>query len=42
MSRKLECLSTYSNLEHKLLAVVLGLKSVENGGERLGIELDCR
>jgi hypothetical protein len=29
-----------SNLEHKLLAVVLGLKSVENGGKRLGIELD--
>jgi hypothetical protein len=33
--------STYSDLEHKLLAVVGGLKSVENGRELLALELDC-
>lgn len=33
--------STYSDLEHQLLATVCGLKSVENGRELLAIELDC-
>lgn len=32
----------YRDLEHELLAIVGGLKGVENGGELLGIELDCR
>lgn len=32
---------TYSDLEHELLAVVGGLKGVENGRELLTLELDC-
>lgn len=32
----------YRDLEHELLAIVVGLKGVENGGELLGVELDCR
>jgi hypothetical protein len=32
----------YRDLEDELLAIVDGLKGVENGGELLGIELDCR
>lgn len=32
---------TYGNLEGELLATILGLKSVENSWELLGIELDC-
>ena len=32
------CGLTYSNLEHKLLAVVLGLKGVKNGRKGLGVE----
>ena len=32
---------TYSDLEDKLLAVVGGLKGVENGRELLTLELDC-
>jgi len=32
----------YRDLEDELLAIVGGLKGVENGGELLGIELDCR
>lgn len=31
----------YRDLEDKLVATVLGLKGVENGGELLGVELDC-
>lgn len=34
-------LSTYRDLEDELLAIVLGLKGVENGRELVGIELDC-
>lgn len=33
--------STYRDLEDELLAIVLGLKGVENGRELVGIELDC-
>jgi hypothetical protein len=33
--------STYSDLKDQLLAVVGGLKSVENGRELLTLELDC-
>lgn len=32
---------TYGNLEHKLLAVVLGLNGVENGRELVTLELHC-
>jgi len=32
---------TYSDLEHELLAVVGGLKGVENGRELLTLKLDC-
>lgn len=32
----------YRDLEHKLLAIVVCLKGVENGRELFGIELDCR
>lgn len=32
---------TYGNLEHKLLAVVLGHNGVENGRELLALELHC-
>jgi hypothetical protein len=32
----------YRDLEDELLVVVGGLKSVENGGELLGVELHCR
>lgn len=32
---------TYRNLEHKLLAVVLGLNGIENGGELVTLELHC-
>jgi hypothetical protein len=32
---------TYRNLEDQLLAVVLGLNGVENGGKLLTIELHC-
>ena len=32
---------TYSDLEDKLLAVVGGLKGVENGRQLLTLELDC-
>jgi hypothetical protein len=31
---------SYSNLQHELLAIVLGLESVQNGRQRLGIEFD--
>lgn len=31
----------YRDLKHELLAIVLGLKGVENGRELLGVELDC-
>ena len=33
--------NTYSNLENELLAVVLGLNGVENGGKLLTLELHC-
>jgi hypothetical protein len=32
--------TTYGDLEHELLAIVGSLKSVENGRELLGVELD--
>jgi hypothetical protein len=32
---------TYGNLEHKLLAVVLGHNGVENGRELLALKLHC-
>lgn len=32
----------YRDLEHELLAIVVGLKGVENGRELVGVELDCR
>lgn len=31
----------YRNLQDQALAVVLGLESVENEGERIAVELDC-
>lgn len=33
---------SYRDLEDELLAIVGGLKGIENGGELLGVELDCR
>lgn len=41
MSRLDQSEGTYGNLEHKLLAVVLGLNGVENGRELLALELHC-
>jgi hypothetical protein len=32
---------TYCNFEDKLVAAVHGLKSIENRGKLVGIELDC-
>lgn len=32
---------TYSDLKDKLLAVVLGLNGVQNGGQLITLELDC-
>jgi len=32
----------YRDLKDELLAIVVGLKGVENGRELVGIELDCR
>jgi len=34
-------MNAYCDLENKLLAIVLGLKGVENGGKAVGVELDC-
>lgn len=34
--------SAYRDLKNQLLAIVVGLKGIENGGELLGVELDCR
>lgn len=32
---------TYRNLQDELLATVLGLNGVQNGGKLLAVELDC-
>ena len=34
-------ISTYSDLEDELLAVVLGLQGVQNGRDLLSVKLDC-